>query len=106
MPISAIIAHMLAINFTPPEQILIDLGTRAKEARLRLNMSRKTLSDRSGVPESSIKRFEATGLIGTASFVDILIALDRVEEFDALFVNAAIPTIRELDRKKRQRGRQ
>ena len=97
---------MLSINFTPPEQVLIGLGERAKEARLRLNLSRKTLADRSGVPESTIKRFETTGLIGTASLVDILIALDRVEELDRLLSASAIPSIRELESKKRRRGRQ
>lgn len=109
-PISPIIARMLAINFKPPAENLIELGTRAKAARLRLNMSRKTLSARSGVASSSIKRFETTGLISSASLIDILFAMDRLEELAHLFSNTAVPTIRELDlelgQAARQRGRQ
>lgn len=96
---------MLSFNFKTPEQLLIDLGARATVARLRLNMSRKTLSERSGVPESSIKRFEKTGLIGSSSLVDLLIVLDKVDGFDHLLTETAVPTIRELDARKRQRGR-
>jgi transcriptional regulator with XRE-family HTH domain len=99
---------MLAINFKPPGLLLSELGNRAKLARLRLNLSRQTLSERSGVPASSIKRFETTGLIGSASLVDILFALDRLDELTHLFDTTAVPTIAELDSEKhrRQRGRQ
>lgn len=97
--------HMLAIEYKTPRQILIDVGARAKEARLRLNMSRETLSDRSGVPASSIKRFEGTGLISLTSLVDILIALDRVADLDCILSQSLIPSIQELNIKTRKRGR-
>lgn len=97
---------MLAINFKSQEQVLIELGARAKKVRLSLNMSRKTLSERSGVPDSSIKRFETSGLIGSASLIDVLIALDRISDLEFIFAEIAVPSIRELDQKKRQRGRQ
>ncbi len=97
---------MLSINFKPPGQVLSELGQRAKLARLRLNLSRQTLAQRSGVPASSIKRFETTGLIGSASLVDILLALDRLDELSHLFGSQEVPTIAELDLEQRQRGRQ
>ncbi len=98
-------ANMLSINFKPPEQVLSELGHRAKLVRLRLNLSRQTLAQRSGVPASTIKRFETTGLIGSASLVDILFALDRLDELAHLFGAAEVPTIAELDLEPRQRGR-
>ena len=100
-------ANMLSINFKPPGQVLSELGHRAKQARLRLNLSRQTLAERSGVPASTIKRFETTGLIGSASLADILFALDRLDELAHLFGAQEVPTIAELDLnlEQRQRGR-
>lgn len=96
---------MLSINFKPPEQILSELGHRAKQARLGLNLSRQSLAERSGVPASTIKRFETSGLIGSASLVDILFALDRLDELGQLFGAVDVPTIAQLDQAQRKRGR-
>jgi transcriptional regulator with XRE-family HTH domain len=99
---------MLSINLKPSGQLLSELGHRAKSARLRLNLSRQTLAERTGVPASTIKRFETTGLIGTAAMADILLALGRLDELAHLFAAQAVPTIAELDLNlgQRQRGRQ
>jgi transcriptional regulator with XRE-family HTH domain len=96
---------MLSIAIKPPGQILVSLGARAKKSRLRMNWSRKTLAERSGVPESTIKRFELTGLIGTSGLVDLALALDRGEEMDKMFTHEHVPSIREIDSANRQRGR-
>ncbi len=86
-------------------QILLDIGDRAKSARLRANLSRKTLSERSGVTQASIKRFETTGQISLVNLIQILIALDRITDLDGLLEEQAVPFIRELGEKKRMRGR-
>jgi transcriptional regulator with XRE-family HTH domain len=96
---------MLALEYKTPLQILLDVGTRAKSARLKVNMSRKTLSDRSGVTQASIKRFETTGQISLINLVQILIALDRITDLDGLLEEKAVPFIRELGDRKRLRGR-
>lgn len=106
--ILAIKDNMLSINFKPSGQLLTELGQRAKQARLHLNLSRQTLAERSGVPASSIKRFENTGQIGLASLIDIMQVLDRQDELEHLFMANPVPSIRELDSAQhlRQRGRQ
>ena len=68
-------------------------------------MSRKTLSERSGVTQASIKRFESTGQISLINLVQILIALDRITDLDGLLEEQAVPYIRELGDRKRLRGR-
>lgn len=68
-------------------------------------MSRKTLSDRSGVTQASIKRFETTGQISLINLVQILIALKRITDLDGLLEEQAAPSIRELGDRKRLRGR-
>jgi predicted transcriptional regulator len=68
-------------------------------------MSRKTLADKAGVAEASLKRFETAGHISLSSLVQLLTALNRLSELDELLAEQAPLSIRELDDTKRQRGR-
>ena len=68
-------------------------------------MSRKTLSEKSGVTQASMKRFETTGQISLINLVQILIALDRITDLDGLLEEQAVSFIRELGDRKRLRGR-
>lgn len=95
--------NMLSVLIKPPADILLELGQRAKEARLALGWTRKTLAERSGVPEATIKRFEAKGLVGTAALIDLAIALDMLPGFESLFSPKPVRSVAEVAR-KRKRG--
>jgi transcriptional regulator with XRE-family HTH domain len=97
-------ANMIAIKFTPPTRILQQIGARAKEIRLAQNLSRETVCVRSGVPLSTLKRFESTGQIGTAQLIAIAIALDSVEDIGQLFSPKPVKSIDQLEQPKRKRG--
>jgi len=96
---------MISIEYKTPVQILQDIGLRAKSARLRDNMSRKTLADKAGVSEASLKRFETTGQVSLSSLVQLLTALDRLAELDELLTEKTPLSVRELNDTQRQRGR-
>ena len=96
---------MISIEYKTQAEILQGIGVRAKTARLRENMSRKTLAEKAGVAEASLKRFETTGHISLSSLVQLLTALDRLSELDELLAEQAPLSIRELYDTKRQRGR-
>jgi len=96
---------MISIEYKTQAEKLQDIGARAKSARLRENMSRKTLAEKAGVSEASLKRFEITGHISLSSLVQLLIPLDRLSELDELLAKKTPLSIRELDDTKRQRGR-
>jgi len=96
---------MLANLFQSPDEILVNLGKRAKAARLKENLSRTTLAAKSGVADATIKRFETTGLIGTAAMLRIAFALGMDEHFNALFVPKPFRSIEEITTTKRKRGR-
>jgi len=96
---------MISIEYKTPVQILQDIGLRAKSARLSENMSRKTLAEKAGVSEASLKRFETTGQISLSSLVQLLTALDRLPELDELLAEKTPLSVRELDHSQRQRGR-
>lgn len=95
---------MLSVIFKPPSDLLVEIGERAKDARLVLGWTRRTLSVRSGIPESTIKRFEHTGLIGTAALIDIAIALDMFDGFEELFSPKPLQSITQITTRKRKRG--
>ena len=85
--------------------LLRRLGERAKLSRLDMAMSRQKLSELSAVPESTLKRFENTGEIGTASLVMILFALGHPDQIEALFAAQPPTRIEDILRPARKRGK-
>ena len=97
--------NMLSFIIKSPDALLEAIGARAKAARLALALTRASLAARSGVPESTIKRFELTGKIGTYALVDIAIALDMADTLETLFAPKPVYALSEMTARKRQRGR-
>ena len=62
------------------EDILKRLSGNCRLRRLEKNMSQKSLSETSGVPLSTIQRFEHTGEITLASFMKIVRVLGYAED--------------------------
>ena len=58
---------MISVNWDTPEEIKMMIADQARRRRLDKNFSRKTLSERSGVPEGTVKHFELTGQISLNS---------------------------------------
>lgn len=54
-----------------PKEDLNKIGQKFKEIRLSQNLKRSTLALKSGVSESSLKRFERTGEISLDSLIKI-----------------------------------
>ena len=64
---------------------LKDIAKKAKSTRLKMRLTQKGLSKRSGVSLGSIKRFEYTGKISLDSLLKIATVLDACDGFDNLF---------------------
>ena len=56
----------------------------------------KDLSVKSGVSYASIRRFEEAGEISLTSLIKLANAIDCLNDFDALFKNAKISSLKEL----------
>ena len=93
------------LSFIGFEDFALVLAARVRSRRLANNFSRKTLAERTGVSEASIKRFETTGEIAFVSLLKLAFALDALQEFDALFAQKAVVSIADITQKKRARGR-
>ncbi|PMR72838.1 helix-turn-helix domain-containing protein [Billgrantia endophytica] len=87
-----------------PAELARDVGNNAKALRLSKNLSRKTLARKSGVSESTIKRFEMTGAITLEAMILLAASLDELTAISKLFKPDHPNTYEELKNSKRKRG--
>ncbi len=92
------------LNFLLPEDLAAQMGQRAQARRLAANLSRKTLSLRSGVPASTLRKFETSGAIGLVSLLQVAQALECLDEFTQVFAPKSIKSIEDFVAPVRQRG--
>lgn len=95
----------MPVNLLSPIQIKKQIADHAKQRRLEKNLSREGLEKRSGVPASTIKRFETTGNISMQALLMIAVVLDCLTEFSQLFL-PHVPISLYNTPKQRERGRQ
>ncbi|MDD5030120.1 MAG: helix-turn-helix transcriptional regulator [Rhodoferax sp.] len=82
-----------------------DVAKRAKAMRLAQNLSQRSMAERSGVSQASLKRFEHTGEIAFASLLKVAVVLGCMDDFGALFAPRVVVSIDEIAKKRRVRGR-
>lgn len=95
------LTHML---FSPGE-LAQRVGDNARALRLAHNLSRKTLAERAGVSESTIKRFETTGQITLDALVLLASSLGVAQQLSGLFAQTQPFSLNELKQSGRARGR-
>jgi transcriptional regulator with XRE-family HTH domain len=94
----------VAINFQTPDTLLKTIAAQAKMQRLAANLTRRTLAEKSGVAEASIKRFETTGQISFHSLLKLAFTLNCMDDFNRLFAEKPPQTIADLQTTSRQQG--
>lgn len=62
---------MLNDYLKSPRDVRLELGGTAKAERLRQNLTQEALAHAAGISLSTLRRFEKTGDIALASFVEI-----------------------------------
>lgn len=100
---------MNGFSLTTPEQVSKTLAARVKALRLARGWKQVTLAERSGVSLASLRRFEESGRVSLQSLLDLAFALNRLDDFEALFQAPPASSIAELEarekRPTRKRGR-
>lgn len=76
---------VISLKQASPERGARDVGAAAKRLRLEMNLTRDTLSERSGVPTSTLRRFEETGLAPFLTVVRLAYALSCEDDVRRLF---------------------
>lgn len=92
-----------------PSEVLATLASRVRQRRLEKNLSRKALAELSGVPMSTITKFERSHSISLSQFTALVIALGYVDELKSILSAPRYTTLSELENIKanqnRKRGR-
>ena len=85
-----------------PQEMAVDAATRFKEMRKAKKIKLKDLSRNSGVPYSTIRRFESSGEISFLSLVKIVSTIGDDEEIANLFTRRIPASIKEIIRENRR----
>ena len=88
---------MISVNMTTPGEMQKILAQQARALRLKLNVSQRTLSAKSGVSYGSLKKFEQTGQISLESLLKLAAILGRMDDFKELFAPAPTTSVVSLD---------
>ena len=99
----------MSLPLMTPEEMKQHIAKCAQNKRLYLNLSQKSLSERSGVSFGTLKKFERTGKISLESLLKLALVLECLEQFRDLFKlpnPIELPSIDELLKDNtRKRGR-
>lgn len=92
----------MKFSFKTPEETSKDLSKKVKDLRLLKKWKRSTLALRSGVTESSLRRFEQTGKVSLNNFLKLIHALGRLDETQSLLNLPTAQSLKELKEKERK----
>jgi transcriptional regulator with XRE-family HTH domain len=74
-----------------PSDLLLIVSENLKKLRKQKSISQQKLSDKSGVPAITIKRFEVSGKISFESLLKLAYALNCLHQFEELFQSKDLP---------------
>lgn len=80
-----------------PDDIMMQVAENFRKRRVEKNITRRRMAERSGVPLSTVARFEQKGLIALESLIKLAMALGYTSEIKDLFGAPKFATMEELD---------
>jgi transcriptional regulator with XRE-family HTH domain len=69
-----------------PADVMHEVALKHRSLRKSKKMSQSELAERSGVSLGSIKRFEQSGQISFESLLKLAHVMDRLNDFDSIFI--------------------
>ncbi len=93
-------------NFTldNADDIAQQVAESFRKRRVEKNITRQRISELSGVPLSTVARFEQKGLIAFESLIKLAMALGYAPDVRSLFDTSKFDTMEELDMIRRKSG--
>ena len=79
-----------------PKEIIAAIASSEKEKRKKLGITQKEMSIRSGIPLSTLRRFEQTGEISLISLAKIAIVLNDEDGITSIFRKVEYASMKEL----------
>ena len=80
-----------------PEDIAMQVAENFRKRRVEKNITRQRMAELSGVPLSTLARFEQKGLIAFESLIKLAMTLGYTSEIKDLFSAPKFDTMEELD---------
>ncbi|MDE7410798.1 MAG: helix-turn-helix domain-containing protein [Paramuribaculum sp.] len=84
-------------TFDNPDDIMMQVAEDFRKRRVEKNITRQRVAELSGVPLSTVARFEQKGLIGFESLIKLAMTLGYTSEIKNLFDTPKFNTMKELD---------
>ena len=84
-------------TFDNPDDIMMQVAENFRKRRVEKNITRQRIAELSGVPLSTVARFEQKGLIAFESLIKLAMALGYTSEIKYLFSAPKFGTMEELD---------
>lgn len=94
---------MISLDQKTGFEITNEVASRVRARRKGLHLTQAQLARKAGISLGSYKRFEQTGQIAFLSLVNIGIALNCEDDFDALFAQRQYASIEEVIRDQKRR---
>lgn len=92
-----ILSLLDSFTLDTPEDLIRQVAENFRRRRVEKNISRQRMSELSGVPLSTLARFETSGLISFESLVKLAMASGYTADVKNLFGTARFDTMAELD---------
>ena len=87
-----------------PQEMALETAHRFRLLRMSKKITIHSLSDDSGVPYSTIRRFESKGEISFVALVKLASVLGEDEQIDSLFSRTTPNSIEEVIRENRRKA--
>ena len=87
------------------KELAEEISDRAKQHRIKLNITQRELAERSGVSFGSVKRFEQKGEISLKHLLQIAVVLRLAGDFESLFKEQRYKSIDDVIQEKNKKER-
>ena len=94
---NSMLAVLDSYVFDNAADIMIQVAENFRRRRVEKNITRQRIAELSGVPLSTVARFEQKGLISFESLIKLAMALGYTSEIKNLFSAPKFDTMEELD---------
>lgn len=89
-----------------PSRLAMILANNCRKRRLDKGMSRRSLSEATGIPEPTLERFETKGKISLEAFLRLIVEFDWFDEMSAILSSTKFTTGEELEIINKNQGRE
>jgi transcriptional regulator with XRE-family HTH domain len=105
MDTNQILAVLESYSSSNADEIALAIANDFRRRRIEKNLTRKEVSERSGVPISNLSRFEQKGAISLKNLIELAVTLNYTAEIKGLFATPKYQTMEELTQIRKNAGK-